>query len=237
MKVVLQPALVLHTRAWRDTSLLVELFTRDLGRVAVVAKGAKRSGKRRGSGMSALLQPFTPILCSWSGRSELKNLTACESRMAAPTLVGKALYCGLYLNEILARLLQPEDAHEALFTLYEQALRELAEGGELDLCLRQFEYRLLVELGYGFELDVDGESGAPIVVEGSYQFHPDHGLVLAAEPGHPATLRYSGGDLLRWSAGEFDLPVRRCAKQLMREALRQHLGDRPLKSRELFNVH
>ncbi|MCX2981840.1 DNA repair protein RecO [Halieaceae bacterium IMCC14734] len=237
MKVVLQPALVLHTRAWRDTSLLVELFTRDHGRVAVVAKGAKRSGKRSGSGMSALLQPFTPILCSWSGRSDLKNLTACESRLAAPRLVGKALYCGLYLNEILARLLQPEDANEVLFTLYEQVLQQLAQGAELDLCLREFEYRLLIELGYGFELDVDGESGEPIQSGEHYQFHPDYGLTRAAPAGHARASRYGGDDLLRWSAGEFDLPARRCAKRLMREALRQHLGDRPLKSRELFHVH
>ncbi|MCZ6831785.1 MAG: DNA repair protein RecO [Gammaproteobacteria bacterium] len=236
MRVSLQQAYVLHTRAFRDSSLLVELFTREHGRVSMVAKGVKGGTRRKSSGGSqaALLQPFVPLLCSWVGRSDLKTSTGCEARGTGPGLVGRRLYCGLYINELLSRLLHHYDAHEALYDVYEESLQRLARESELDLLLRQFEFRLLEELGYGFELSQEGLSGEPLSETGWYVFHQEHGLIAAdAQPGADMP-SFSGADLLAISRGEFNVELRRTAKRLMRQALAPHLGDKPLKSRELF---
>ena len=233
MRVSLQAGYVLHTRPWRDTSLLVEYFSREQGRVSLVAKGAK-SRKHRGGSPAALLQPFTPLQCSWSGRSQLRTLTDCESLGPALVLPGRRLYSGLYMNEVLARLLHHDDPHGKLFDHYAAVLVLLAEGEDEEVPLRQFELVLLEELGYGFDLACDGQSGAPLDGEGWYHFHEEHGLVRAPDQGMDRLPRYLGADLLQVAAGDFTAGARRCAKRLMRQALTAYLGDRPLKSRELF---
>lgn len=236
MRVSLQQAYVLHTRAYRDSSLLVELFSREHGRVSMVAKGVKGGARRKSgsAGQAALLQPFVPLWCSWSGRSGLKTSTGCEPRGPATALVGRRLYCGLYINELLSRLLHHYDAHEALYDLYEDSLQRLAQEPELDILLRRFEFRLLEELGYGFELTLEGLNGVPVTETGWYVFHQEHGLMAVdARPGADMP-SFSGADLLAISRGEFCAGVRKTAKRLMRQALAAHLGDKPLKSRELF---
>ncbi len=217
---------------------MVELFSRDYGRVSLVAKGAKAaaSKKTRGGSQAALLQPFVPLLCSWSGRSELRTSTGCEPRGPAMTLQGKQVYCGLYVNELMNRLLHHDDAHNDLFGRYEQVLADIRDTDQLDLVLRQFEFRLLESLGYGFDLQTDGLSGDPVADGQWYVFHNEHGLVAArGETGRGAP-RFSGEELLRISRGEFDENSRQCAKRLMRTALAVHLGAKPLKSRELFGA-
>jgi DNA repair protein RecO (recombination protein O) len=236
MRVSLQQAYVLHTRAYRDSSLLVELFSRDYGRVSMVAKGVKRDGRRKpaGGGQAALLQPFIPLLCSWSGRSALKTSTGCEARGVVHPLRGRRLYCGLYMNELLSRLLHHYDAHEALYDLYQDSLQGLAVESEVDLVLRRFEFRLLEELGYGFDLTLEGLGGTALREDGWYMFHQEYGL-LAAESRPDADMpRFSGADLLALAQGDFNTGARTTAKRLMRQALAAHLGDKPLKSRELF---
>ncbi len=143
-----QPAFVLHTYAYRETSLIVEAFTSEYGRVAMVARGAKRPR----SELRGLLQGFQPLLLSWAGQQELKTLVKAEWRGGLPLVGGAALLCGFYLNELLLKLLPREDPHPRLFASYESALGDLAAGAEQAPVLRRFELTLLTELGYALPL-------------------------------------------------------------------------------------
>ena len=233
MRASLESGYVLHTRPWRDSSLLVEFFSREQGRVALLARGAK-SRKTRGGSIAALLQPFTPLQCSWSGRSQLRTLTGCESLGPALSLGQRRLYSGLYMNELLMRLLQPEDPHRKLFDHYAAILSLLAEGDDEEIPLRRFELVLLEELGYGFDLASDGLSGNAVAEEAWYHYHEEHGLIEASISVGERLPRYRGADLVSLARGDFSGSARQCAKRLMRQALAAHLGDRPLKSRDLF---
>lgn len=231
-------AWVLHTRPWRETSLLLELFTPESGRLGVVARGARRP--RRGG---RTLEPFVALGCSLSGRGELRTLGAHEVTHRT-ALVGDALYAGFYLNELLVRLLQREDPHERLFREYEGALAVLAglpRGADpiaLEPVLRRFEFALLDELGYGFPLAEDLD-GTPVDPTRRYTVLPDVGVRLqppgVAEREDEAALHIEGSELLAIAEGRLASPaVLRAAKRLARRALAPHLGDRPLVSRSLF---
>src|SRR5437899_2499222 len=179
-----QPAFVLHAYPYRETSLIVEAFTPDFGRVALVARGAKRPR----SELRGLLQGFQPLLLSWSGQQELKTLQKAEWRGGLPRLRGAALLCGFYLNELLLKLLPREDAHPRLYAIYEAALAELAAGAEQAPLLRRFELQLLSELGYALPLTTETDTGAAIDPAASYHYAFDRGPQRAAghvvaEPG------------------------------------------------------
>jgi DNA repair protein RecO (recombination protein O) len=232
MRVQLQDGYVLHTRPYRDSSLLVEFFSREYGRVSLVARGAK-GRKTRGGSVAALLQPFQAVRCAWTGRGELKTLTGCEPA-GGSGLSGKALFSGLYVNELLVRLLHHEDPHQSLFDHYQQVLQDLQSGQGEELALRPFEFALLEELGYGFALDMDGRSGAAMADDSWYHYHPDYGLVLAVGEADSRLPRYQGCDLQEIARGISSEAGRKCAKQLMRHVLSTHLGEKPLRSRELF---
>jgi DNA repair protein RecO (recombination protein O) len=231
---------VIHTRPWRETSLTVELFAADAGRVGVVARGARRP--RRGG---RVLEPFTALSCELRGRGELRTLAAHEVVRRAP-LAGDALYAGFYVNELVMRLLQREDPHPRLFEIYEGTLDVLAhvprERGievALEPVLRRFEFALLDDLGYGLPLDVD-LAGVPVDPARSYLVRPDTGVVpadAAVVDGPPGEvdLLVPGDDLLAIARGRLDsASVLRAAKRLARAALAPHLGPRPLASRALF---
>jgi DNA repair protein RecO (recombination protein O) len=151
----LHEAFLLHSFAYSETSLIVELFTPELGRIAAVAKGAKR----KGSALRSVLMPFQPIEISFAGKTELRTLTGAEwlGGMAMP--VGDALICGFYMNELLMKLLAKEDPHPRLFNAYSQCLESLSqeaeEGEKLDTTLRSFEWQLLREVGYAPDLRLD----------------------------------------------------------------------------------
>ena len=235
MRVSLQPAYILHSRPYRDSSLLLEVLTAEHGRLSLVARGARR--RTRGGSAGALLQPFSPLLLGFSGRSELKNLTATEAAGQPQLLRGQRMFSGLYLNELLVRLLHRHDPHPQLFAAYASTLDALASDGELDDILRRFEFSLLAELGYGFELDIEGGSGEALLPEAWYHYHPEHGLVPRgpiADPNQPA---FRGADLLAIAANDFSGAARPTAKRLLRLALAMQLGDAPLRSRELFKAH
>src|SRR5262244_4451478 len=153
-----QPAFVLHTYPYRETSAIVETFTAGYGRVALVARGAKRTR----SELRSVLQAFQPLTLSWSGTGELKTLIRAEWRGGLPLVGGSALLCGFYLNELLLKLLAREDPHPRLFADYEAALQELASGAEQAPVLRRFELTLLTELGYALPLVREADTGAPI---------------------------------------------------------------------------
>lgn len=227
----LQRSFVLHRRDFGNTSLILEVFSGPHGRLAVLAKGAKRPRRRVAGG--EMLQPFRPLWLSWSGRGEVKTLVRSEPAGSAVDLSGTALFCGLYLNELLVRLLGRADPQEALFAFYHLALTSLAQGDDIQSVLRQFELRLLHELGYSVELDREAESGDPIQPEARYVYEPELGLRAAGLGDERQAV--SGETLLLLSAGEpLTGPQAGEAKTLSRALLAPHLGERPLKSRELF---
>jgi DNA repair protein RecO (recombination protein O) len=227
----LQQAFVLHRRDFSNTSLLLEVFSAEHGRLPLVAKGAKR-GAGRGS-RSALLEPFQPLWLTWSGRGEVGTLTRAEAAGTPLALAGDALYCGFYLNELLLRLLGRQDAHQALFVFYQQALDGLSRGeSTLPAVLRRFELRLLAELGWELVLSRDAE-GRPVAPEGWYLFQPERGLLPTWSADPSTAIR--GSTLLGLDGDRpLDSAAAREARGLLRAALAPHLGGRPLKSRELF---
>ena len=152
-----QPAFVLHAYPYRETSLVVETFTRSFGRVPLVAKGAKRPR----SALRGLLRAFQPLLLTWGGKSELRTLHKAEWQGGQMALQGTALICGFYLNELLVRLLHRHDPHEQLFAYYQETLEALSSEKDYIPLLRRFEQRMLRELGYALTLDHDVASGKP----------------------------------------------------------------------------
>jgi DNA repair protein RecO (recombination protein O) len=223
-----QPAFVLHRRAYRESSLLLDMVTRDFGRVAAVARAARSTG--RGYGSSC--QPLNALLVSWSGRGALKTLTAVERIGNAVEITGERLYSALYVNEILVRLLPQHDAHPVLFEAYTRLLTQLAGDSDLEARLRGFELLLLKELGYGLEFDRDIANGEVLDPAAHYVYSPDEGFRGAAVSARHA---YPGWVLEAIGREDFSDPLtRRHAKQLLREAFSGLLGDRPLRSREFF---
>lgn len=229
MKVALQPAYVLHSRPYRDTSLIIECFTRDHGRVAAVARGAKRAR----SAQKGQLQPFVPLLLSWTGRGELVTLTGVENHGMPMFLTGKRLVSGLYLNELLMRVLQRDDAYANLFDCYAMALQSLWHAAHIAVSLRVFEKQLLTELGYGLPLEADAETGETITADAYYRYDPARGFVQTQDRSLDRVFR---GASLQALAME-QLPEGEClldAKRLLRVALAPLLGQRPLRTRELL---
>lgn len=225
-----QAGFVLHTHPWRETSLIVELFSRQHGRVPMVAKGARRPA----SALRGVLMAFQPLLVDWSGGGEVKTLARAEWQGGQPLLGGRALLCGYYLNELLIRLLPREDPHPALFDHYREALRALSAGEDQQRVLRRFELALLQELGYGVELDAESESGAPVRADGRYVFIIERGVVpLEGDAGDLPVL--SGRSLLALAAGDFSSAETLAqGKTLLRRLINHYLGGQPLQSRRVF---
>ena len=234
LRVELQPAYVLHTRSYRDNSLLVDLLSRDYGRVSVVAKGVK---PRRRKKIGKPLQPFSPILVSWIGKNSLKTLTQREMTSAIPALLGDSLYSGLYLNELLVRVLQNEDPHPGLFDLYHHTLLNLGGAEPIDITLRHFEFGLLEGLGYGIDLKTDSTNGEPISKNRYYHYINEVGLVPVQDSLQKIPVGFRGKDLCKMAAGQYSDEVRRSAKRLLRQALSPLLGDKALNSRSLFKQY
>jgi len=237
-KIELQPAYVLHTREYRDTSLLVDFLTLDHGLIRAVARGV-RGGK---SHKRALLQPLQPLLVSVSGRSELLTMGALESAAPVFQLHGERLFSVLYLNEVLCRLLQPGQCHPEIYRLYQSTLISLLNHSIIECSLRRFEYELLLELGYCPDLSMDAGSGEPIYAHHDYFFDPATGLTLCKERTESTQAhRFSGQQLLDIkSLLTGDQPqyqnkqILSATKRFMRQALRPLLGNKPLTSRQLF---
>lgn len=210
---------VLHRRPYRNTSVIVDLFSGGVGRLGAIARGGQRE---------PLLQPFKPLLVQLRGRGELRTLTAVEPAGAGCALVGDALYCGLYLNEILVRLLHRDDPQPELLPIYEHTLTALAaQEMPVDIVLRHFEFSLLNVLGYGLSLEQD-ISGQPLQSALHYRLLPEQGLALDASG------PYRGSVLNDIAVDHWHDEARRLARDLMREALAPHLGERPLVSRSFF---
>ncbi|OUS11791.1 DNA repair protein RecO [Gammaproteobacteria bacterium 53_120_T64] len=223
---------ILHTRNYRESSQLVDFFSRDFGRLRAVTKGGR--GKRKVGGHQ--LQAFTPLFLSWRGKGDLKNLTGIEAAASSVTLRGEMLYIGLYLNELLLRLLPEYVPHEILFDSYGELIVALGSGADPEPLLRRFELLLLNELGYGLDLTTEHIEGHPVVAGEYYQLSPDQGLIrIDTVLGRQQELGFSGEHLLAIAENDYrSRDVRRCAKRLLRGALQAQLGGRPLLSRQLF---
>lgn len=213
-------AFVIHTRPYRETSLLVDLFVAEIGKLSVVARGARRPG----SSMRQALQPFNQLSIRFKGRDELKTLLAAETTEHLPALQGRALLCGLYANELLQRLVQPLEPMPRLFLFYRYLLNELIAGADLEGALRTFEHQLLMQLGVWDDLK---QLSQPY-----YRYSADAGWC-------PTSTMETGCYTRDWLR-EIELDrytdpnVRKAAKHLMRVKLNQLLGDKPLRSRALF---
>lgn len=223
MRVLGQPALVIHVRAYRETSMIVRLFTPEYGLVAGVFKGVR---SRRSTRVAAL-QPFNEVRVSWLGTGNLLTFTDIELQQRR-MLHGQALAAGFYVLELLVRLLQERDAHPSLYRLCQAVLSAMADGLPLAPLLRRFEHELLGELGFGvdFSCDLDGE---PLHPERRYSL--ESGERFVAVPGGG----YSGAELLAIGVDDYRLgTVRHSARVLFRELLDSHLGAKPLASRSLL---
>jgi DNA repair protein RecO (recombination protein O) len=172
-----QPAFILHTYPYRETSLVAEAFTRNFGRLPLLAKGAKRPH----SALRGLLRPFQPLQLSWGGKSELRVLHKAEWQGGLAPLQGTSLICGFYLNELLMRLLHRNDPHEQLFVYYQDSLAALSTSMDYMAILRDFEQRLLQELGYALTLDRDVASGEPLDANEHYCYEIERGPVKLEE--------------------------------------------------------
>lgn len=225
----LTPAYVLHSRPYRDTSALVDLLTLEHGVQRAVWRGAR---KTRGS---VTAQPFIPLLVAVAGRGELKTLVQAEAAGSYLSLKGDALFSGLYLNELLVRLLAPADPQTLIFAAYQRALEELAREEAVEPILRQFEWLLLEVMGYGFSLTEDAR-GAPVQAQANYVWQAEEGLQkLPQMPPDQAPPGLPGAGLLAMAEQDWSSVIAlRTAKKLMRQALAVHLGSRPLVSRQLF---
>ena len=227
----LHRAFILHTRPYGETSLLLEAFSAEFGRVGLLAKGARR-GKSRWRG---LLQPFRLLLLSWLKRRGLGLLTGVEPETPLfPVLHGRAVLSGFYLNELLLRLLERDDPQPQLFESYLRAVRDLAVQPCEEPVLRVFEKRLLDALGYGLILDRDVQKGQSIDPDTVYYYRLDRGPLLEPAFG-PAEVEIGGRTLLALAQGHVHQSTElREAKRLLRLALQRQLGEQPLKSRSLF---
>ncbi|WP_130099646.1 DNA repair protein RecO [Siccibacter turicensis] len=224
-----QRAFVLHSRPWSETSLMLDLFTEESGRVRLIAKGAR--AKR--SSLKGTLQPFTPLLVRFGGRGEIKTLRSAEAVSLALPLTGTALYSGLYVNELIARVLEPETRFSELFFDYLHCIQALAGAtGSPEPALRRFELALLGHLGYGVDFLHCAGSGDEVADDMTYRYREEKGFIASLVVDNAT---FTGSQLRALASREFpDADRLRAAKRFTRIALKPYLGGRPLKSRELF---
>ena len=222
----LVPAVILHRRPYSETSFILEVLTQHEGRIGLMARG-ERKRSARGQGATQL---FQPLRLSWRGRGELPTMSACEPAGAAFTLHGKQLISGLYVNELLVRLLQRGDPHVELWPIYLVTLQRLEQADNCEAALRVFEKRLLAAIGYGLELRLEAYSERPVNNDITYRYNPEAGPVAALGRG-----TVHGDTLAALDAEELtDVRQLREAKLLMRELLNTRLDGRPLNSRRLI---
>lgn len=230
MRILEEPAFVLHARAFRETSLLLELLTREHGRIGAVARGARAARSR----WRNRLQPFRPLLVGWNQKGELGTLTAAEEVATLPPLKGEALMCGLYANELLIRFLHRSDPHPGVFAAYRELVGSLSSGAPTQPLLRIFERDLLQDVGLGLQLEHEAGGEQDLNPAASYEYFPESGAVRrvpGADNEHPMV---SGEALIALRTGQINDRQQRELKLLMRRLIRYHLGGKPLASHELF---
>ena len=231
MRVQSQPAYVLHSRSYRETSLILEIYSRRYGRLGLVAKGARNPKSRK----RPLLLPFQSLLMSWSGKGELALLTGVEATGVACELSGQARYAAFYLNDLVIRLLHRHDAHENLFDRYTELLTRFYSCAPVQDSLRIFEKHLLAEIGYGLILDHDTVTGKPLEPDQLYQYIPDRGPEPCVN-NNDSGLCLLGSSMLDLHQESFrNGRSRHEVRKLMRYLIEQQLSGRALRSRLIFH--
>lgn len=223
---------ILHSAPFRETSLLLELFTREYGRLGAIARGV-RSARRNNNLSMSRLQPFNNLLLSLHGRRDLRHLVAADPEGTRYDLQGKSLYCGFYLNEILIRLLPKMDAYPDLFDYYQQAMELMAISNNVEPILRRFERFMMESIGYGFSWTKTAFDAESICKEKIYRFVPNAGFLPVRAK--DSSYCFIGEQILAIAEGNFDnAETLRVAKKIMRNTIQFHLGSRYLQSRKLF---
>ncbi|HEC27355.1 MAG TPA: DNA repair protein RecO [Gammaproteobacteria bacterium] len=237
MRVQSQPAFLLHARPFRETSLIIEVFSRQYGRVGLLARGVRNPKSRK----RALVMPFQSLLLGWSGKGELPLLTSIEATGRARELAAEQRYAAFYLNELLLKLLYRYDAHESLFDYYNKILDEIYQGVPIQHTLRRFEKELLSQSGYGLILHHEAGSSRPVVAEGQYQYIPERGprpVSQTAQENHSEEqgIYIKGKSLLDYYHDVFyDKESLKECRRLVRHLLDRQLGGKPLHSRRVFH--
>ncbi len=225
-----QRCFVLNRKPYSESSLIVDVFSEEYGRLSLMAKGAR--GKR--SPLKGLLQPFTPLLLKWSGNSSMKTLRQAESISLGLPLTGINLYSAMYINELIGRVLASDVASPSLFHDYLFALTELAQSQNPEPALRRFELALLASLGYGVDFLHCAGSGEPISPTMTYRYREQKGFIASVRRDH---FTFLGDELIAISERRFTTKNQlQAAKRFTRIALKPYLGSKPLKSRELFRT-
>lgn len=224
-RIQLTPGYILHHRPYRDTSRILEVVTREHGRLSLFARGV-RGPKAK---LASTLQPFQMLLLSWSGRGEAAQLTGAEHAQPAPPLPTPCLMAAFYLNELLMKLTTRHDPLPLLFDTYHETLERLRHGEPLEPWLRIFEKRLLEAVGYGLDLSAEAQTGKLIEPGAYYHFRPEQGLVATVADAAGAL----AGDSLVGLANEHLSGARELedSKRLLQAALAQCLEGRPLATR------
>ena len=231
-----QIAYILHKRAYRETSSILEVLTKDYGRVTLMARGSR--GARSKSAGSLLL--FSPLVISWQGKGNMPYLKSVErADLKAPVLKNKPLLSAMYINELLMYLLHKDDIQEAVFRHYHHCLYSLENDKSLEITLRQFEIKLLELLGFGLNLHTEADTGDNILADSIYRYHLEHGPVKSGESVAGSVPEISGSCLLALADEKYQEISQSPQylaelKRLMRYVINHHLGNKKLKSRELF---
>lgn len=224
MRIEDAPAIILHRRPWRETSAMLEAFSRDHGRVGLIARGARRNKAR----WRGVLEPLTTVRLSWTGRGELFTLTGAEAQ-GSRQLTGNRLLSGFYACELVLRLTAREDPHADLYASLQALLDALANGAPGVVALRFFERDLLDATGYGLALTHDVATGAPVDADTLYAWHPQRGLYAGQADAQAVAI--AGSALLGLAAGRFDSRADiHAARRLLGAVIASHLGGRPLKT-------
>lgn len=224
-----QPGFVLHSYPYKETSLIVDVFSRDHGRIALVAKGAKRPHSK----LRGVLQTFQPLSVGWSGKAEVRTLIAAEWVGGLLPLEKSALLCGFYLNELLVKLLARDDPHPALFDHYVSALNQLAHDEPAAIVLRKFERALLKETGVSGDWQICTTTRKPLIADTNYVFDPERGPRPArASDTWP---QVTGQTLLDMECEDYsNATTQMQSKFLMRFLLAHHLNGAPLNTRQIL---
>jgi len=233
-----QIAYILHKRPYRETSSILDVLTKDYGRVSLMARGVR--GKR--CKIAGNLMLFTPLVVSWQGKGDLPYLKSIErADLKAPVLKNKSLLSAMYVNELLMYFLHKHDVHEAIFEQYHHCLYALENNNNLEIALRKFEIKLLELLGFGLNLHAEADTGELILADEMYHYYLEHGPVKYRDNATNAVNlpRISGSCLLALSGEQFQLLAENThylaeLKRLMRFVINHHLGSKKLKSRDLF---
>jgi DNA repair protein RecO (recombination protein O) len=233
MKVELTPCYILHRRDYRESSLILEVISKEYGRVSLIAKGAKRNKKQQGINYNL----YQKYLMSWVIKTELGTLIDVELASGMNSLTPQQMMTGFYMNEIILRLLHKHESHPELFDSYDSTVVKLSTNVPEESLLRYFEKTLLQSLGYGVVFDQDLITGNPILADENYYYRLDFGPSSDPQDNRPG-VAVSGKTLIELDKETLtDAQNKQEAKILLRSLLNQYLGDKPLASRQLYQAY